>query len=71
MRLFSMERTLSLTTSQKDDFEVISEEIRHLDTIVGNFLEFSRPPKLKMQNVSPSDAVDMAVQLLRTQVGIL
>lgn len=65
MRLFSMERTLSLTTSQKDDFEVISEEIRHLDTIVGNFLEFSRPPKLKMQNVSPSDAVDMAVQLLR------
>ncbi len=65
MRLFSMERTLSLTTSQKEDFEVISEEIRHLDTIVGNFLEFSRPPKLKMQNVSPSDAVDMAVQLLR------
>ena len=65
MRLFSMERTLSFTRSQKEDFEVISEEIRHLDTIVGNFLEFSRPPKLKMQNVSPSDAVDMAVQLLR------
>lgn len=65
MRLFSMERTLSLSHSQKEDFEVISEEIRHLDTIVGNFLEFSRPPKLKMQKVSPSDAVDMAVQLLR------
>lgn len=28
-------------------------------------MEFSRPPKLKMQKVSPSDAVDMAVQLLR------
>jgi signal transduction histidine kinase len=65
MRLFSMERTLALTPSQKEDFEVISEEIRHIDTIVGNFLEFSRPPKLKMQKVSPSDAVDMALQLLR------
>lgn len=64
MRLFSMERTLALAPSQKEDFEVISEEIRHIDTIVQNFLEFSRPPKLKMQRVSPSDAVDMAVQLL-------
>jgi signal transduction histidine kinase len=65
MRLFSMERTLALTPDQKEDFEVISEEIRHIDTIVGNFLEFSRPPKLKMQKVSPSDCVDMAIQLLR------
>ena len=64
MRLFSMERTLALTATQKDDFEVISEEIRHIDTIVGNFLEFSRPPKLKMQKTSPSDCVDMAIQLL-------
>jgi signal transduction histidine kinase len=65
MRLFSMERTLALTSNQKDDFEVISEEIRHIDTIVNNFLEFSRPPKLKVQKVSPSDSVDMALQLLK------
>lgn len=65
MRLFSMERTIDLTETQKDDFEVISEEIRHIDTIVQNFLEFSRPPKLKMQRVSPSDVVDMAIQLLK------
>ncbi len=65
MRLFSMERTLALSASQKEDFEVIAEEIRHIDTIVGNFLEFSRPPKLKMQKISLSDCVDMAVQLLR------
>ena len=60
-----MERTLALTPSQKEDFEVISEEIRHIDMIVNNFLEFSRPPKLKMQKVSPSDAVDLALQLLK------
>jgi signal transduction histidine kinase len=65
MRLFSMERTLDLSANQKEDFEVISEEIRHIDSILRNFLEFSRRPKLKMQNVSPSDVVDMAVQLLR------
>ncbi|MFZ2447174.1 MAG: ATP-binding protein [Syntrophobacteraceae bacterium] len=68
MRLFTMERTLELSSAQKEDFEVISEEIRHIDTIVQNFLEFSRPPKLKLQKVSPSDAVDMAIQLLRHRV---
>jgi signal transduction histidine kinase len=65
MRLFSMERTLKLTVPQREDFEVISEEIRHIDTIVRNFLEFSRPPKLKMQEISPSDVVDNALVLLR------
>lgn len=65
MRLFSLKRSLAMSPSQKEDFEVISEEIRHLDAIVRNFLEFSRPPKLKMQRVSPSDVVDGAVQLLR------
>ncbi|MDY6990507.1 MAG: ATP-binding protein [Thermodesulfobacteriota bacterium] len=65
MRLFSLERTLDTTGTQKEDLGVISEEIRHIDNIVQNFLEFSRPPKLKMQKVSPSDVVDMTLQLLR------
>ena len=65
MRLFSLKRSLAMSPSQKEDFEVISEEIRHLDAIVRNFLEFSRPPKLKMQRISPSDVVDGAVELLR------
>ena len=64
MRLFSLSRSLSLTDIQKEDFDVISEEIRHIDTILQNFLEFARPPKLIMQTVSPSIVVDMAIQLL-------
>jgi len=68
MRLFSLGRALDLSQTQKEDFDVISEEIRHIDTIVQNFLEFSRPPKLKMQKVSPSDVVDTALQLLRHRV---
>jgi signal transduction histidine kinase len=65
MRLFSLKRSLAMSDSQQEDFQVISEEIRHIDTIVRNFLEFSRPPKLKMQRVSPSDVVDNALVLLR------
>jgi signal transduction histidine kinase len=64
MRLFSLSRTLKLTASQRDDFDVISEEIRHIDQIVENFLEFSRPPKLKMQEICPSTVIDNALQLL-------
>ncbi|MBW1803067.1 MAG: histidine kinase [Deltaproteobacteria bacterium] len=65
MRVFSLNRTLYLSASQKEDFEVISEEIRHIDNTVQNFLEFSRPPKLKMQKISPSEVVDLTLQLLR------
>jgi signal transduction histidine kinase len=65
MRLFSLKRSLAMSDSQREDFQVIAEEIRHIDTIVRNFLEFSRPPKLKMQRVSPSDVVDNALVLLR------
>ncbi|MDQ7783167.1 MAG: ATP-binding protein [Desulfomonilaceae bacterium] len=65
MRLFSLERGLDLTRLQKEDFEVISEEIRNIDKIVSNFLAYSRRPKLSMRAVSPSDVVDTAVQLLK------
>ncbi len=64
MRLFSLNRTLELDAAQEEDFAVISHEIRHIDTIVQNFLEFSRPPKLVMQPHSPSAIVDTALQLL-------
>jgi len=65
MRMFSLNRSLELTDTQKEDFEVISEEIGHIDTIVQNFLEFSRPPKLKIQSISPSIVVDQAIALLK------
>jgi signal transduction histidine kinase len=64
MRLFSLSRATELTDTQKDDIAVISDEIRHIDTIVQNFLEFSRPPRLQIQLISPSSVVDQALQLL-------
>lgn len=65
IRLFSLGRSLALAPEQKEDFAVISEEIGHIDNIARNFLEFSRPPKLKMSRVSLSDVVDLTVQLTR------
>jgi signal transduction histidine kinase len=64
MRLFSLGKSLELTDDQQDDLDVISEEIRHIDTIVQNFLEFSRPPRLQFQTVCPSQVVDQVLQLL-------
>jgi len=68
MRLFSLGRGLALSRDQKEDFSVISEEIRHIDALVDNFLEFSRPPKLKMQAISPSMVVDRTLQLLHHRI---
>jgi signal transduction histidine kinase len=64
MRLFSLNRTLDLSSHQKEDFQVISEEILHIDSIVQSFLEFSRPPKLRVQDMSPSEVVDHVLRLL-------
>jgi signal transduction histidine kinase len=65
IRLYSLTRNSALPPEQKEDLAVISEEIQHIDNVARNFLEFSRPPKLKMQRVSPSDVVDMTEQLVR------
>lgn len=70
MRLFSLQRSLDLNENQKEDIEVVSEEMRRLDNIVRNFLEFSRPPKLKMQSVRISDLMSMTLALLHHRLKI-
>ena len=70
MRLFSLERSLNLNDIQREDFDVISEEIGHLNTIVANFLEFARPPRLRMQRTSLSEVVDMTPPTGPAQAGI-
>lgn len=65
MRIFSLSRSLDMNAVQEEDFQVISREIAHIDTIIQNFIEFSRPPKLKKQKISPSVVTDLVLQLLR------
>jgi len=64
MRLFSLKRNLELSDIQQEDFEVVSEEMRRLDNIVRNFLEFSKPHKLKKQLINISEVIDMTLDLL-------
>lgn len=65
MRLFSLSRSLELDDCQKEDFDVISEEIDHIDTILENFLGFSRPPKLKMRKINLEHVITLSIGLLR------
>lgn len=65
MRLFSLQRNIELSPTQKEDLDVVSEEMRRLDNIVRNFLEFSRPPRLKMHKLNVSEILDMSLQLLQ------
>ena len=68
MRLFSLNRSCNFTKHQSEDFNVISSEIKQINKIVENFLEFSRPPKLKMKKMSPSIVVDSALHLLEQRL---
>lgn len=68
MRLFSLQRSLELSENQHEDFEVISQEIKHLDLIIQNFLEYAKPPKLSLTRVSPSDVTDSALNLLKLRL---
>ncbi|MGA1869267.1 MAG: two-component system sensor histidine kinase NtrB [bacterium] len=64
MRLFSM-KSMPLSSSQQEDLDVISGEIRHINEVITNFLEFVRPPALKKQEESISDVVDASIRLLK------
>jgi len=68
LRLYSLERTLDLSPSQKTDLDVVSKELRRLDNIVRNFLDFSRPQKLRMKRISVPEVVDAALELLQKRL---
>ena len=70
MRLWSMNRSQDLNAPQRDDLQAISEEIRHIDSIVTNFLQFSRPQKLQREKISPSEVVDQALKLMRNRLQL-
>ncbi|MDR0339746.1 MAG: two-component sensor histidine kinase [Desulfovibrio sp.] len=68
LRLFSLERSLSLDGERQEDFAAIADAIRHVDGIVSNFLEFSRRPALKLERVSPSRVLDATLRLIESRL---
>jgi signal transduction histidine kinase len=63
MWLFSLRRTLAYDQKLVDKVNVVSREIVRLESIVRQFLEFSRPPELKKSPVRIDD-------LLRETLGL-
>ncbi len=64
MRMFSLGRSLQLSVTQQEDLQVISDEIARIDRIVENFLEFARPPKLRLKECSLNEVVNSVSTLL-------
>lgn len=69
MRLYTLGKTLELDDSQKDDLEVISDEIRHIDSLLNNFLEFSRPPRINPERNSVSKITDNSLTLMSQRLN--
>lgn len=64
MRMFSLSRSLNLSALQNEDLQVISDEIDRIDKIVINFIEFARPPKLKLEPCCVGELIRSVVTLL-------
>ena len=64
MWLYSIEGALAGEESVRATLQSISEEITRLENIVRNFLEFSRPPALKLRPHSVSGLIDKTLELV-------
>lgn len=69
VRLFSLERSVSDAASARDDVQVISDEINRLERIVGDFLQFARPPELERQMILVENLVSDVGNLLAPQLA--
>ncbi len=63
MWLFSLRRDLDSRDDLRKKLEVVSEEIGRLEKIVSSFLEFSRPPQLKLERLDIDDMLDKILEL--------
>ncbi|RPJ47265.1 MAG: hypothetical protein EHM19_03200 [Candidatus Latescibacterota bacterium] len=63
MRLFSLRQGLEGNPELEDDVRVVSEEIKHLEKVIRNFLEFSRPPDLNLKTHDVGVLLDKTLEL--------
>lgn len=64
MRLFSIQRTLGRDDELERKFRSISEEIARMESVIRSFLEFSRPPTLRLQTHSIAHVIDKTLELV-------
>ncbi len=68
MRIYSLKEELNKNASAQEDLRVIEEEIDRLDTIVKNFLNFTRPPRLRLELINIQEILNATIQLLKPKM---
>ena len=68
VRLHSLKRATPGNPSATDDLSVIHDEIKRLERIVGDFLQFARPSAPQMQTFAATTLFDQLTRLLGPQL---
>jgi len=67
--LYSIRKAVGDDPSLRRPFEMVSDETTRLESIVRNFLEFSRPPGLKLSPQNVAILIDKTLELLRLRLA--
>lgn len=65
MWLYSIRKTAGVELSLDRKYQILSDEINRLESIVRNILEFSRPPLLKPRPCSVLQVIDKTLEIQR------
>ena len=68
MWLFAIRKAVRPDAELSRKFETLSEELSRLESIVRNFLEFSRPPALKLRSQCIADVLNKTLELVHHQM---
>ena len=69
LRLFSMQKALGEGPRFQTDIQAMSDEITRLDTIIRNFLDFSRPPAIQVGRHDICLLLEKTVDLLHYRIN--
>lgn len=67
MRLYSLQNQVKNKAEFKEDMLVIDEEIHRLERIVKNFLDFARPPELRLEACDISKVLESVINLVKSK----
>jgi signal transduction histidine kinase len=67
--LESLKEIVEATPDTHTLFEIVSEEAARLDNIIKDFLEFSRPPRLRIERQQVSTVIEKTLSLVRLPMG--
>ncbi len=69
MWLYSLRRAVGQNPDLQEKISIVSDETVRLENIVRQFLEFSRPPQLKVSRYPINELLDKTLELLKYRLG--